>query len=67
MYDITHFGLQVLIWWYKAFLEKFAVIQLVKNFLFMEPKDSSPHSQKPVIVPYPEPDAFTLHFDSLFL
>ena len=41
----------------QSLLEKLTGSQLVKKFpAFMEPEDSSPHSQVPATCSYPEPD-----------
>jgi hypothetical protein len=43
--------------WCRTLFEKLIVIQIIKMYpiFFMEPKGSSPCSQKPTIGPYPEP------------
>jgi hypothetical protein len=53
--------------WSRILLGKLTVTQLVNEFpTFMESERSSPCSQKAAIGPYPEPNAFSPPFPTLF-
>jgi hypothetical protein len=52
--------------WSTVLLGKLIMIQLdMKFFIFMEPEDSLPHSQKAALMPYPQPVESTPHWHSL--